>query len=128
MFQWVIKNTRLRPAIININSNEPLFYAYSNIVNKYSGTSKYINNSYAKWCIPDVFENINIKVFNLISRIIETRHISWYEPCTRKCRLDASLCNYKQCWNNDKLTKVDVLMDLFRILEYGNVNMINYVT
>ena len=33
-----------------------------------------INDPYAKLCVPDVIKNINVKVFNLISRTNETRH------------------------------------------------------
>ena len=39
-----------RPKIININSNEPLFYLYSIQVNKYSGGCNNINHPYAKLC------------------------------------------------------------------------------
>ena len=53
-------------------------------------------------CAPDVIKNINIKVFNLMSRTNETRHIKWHETCKCKCRLDASVCNNKQRWNDDK--------------------------
>ena len=28
--------------------------------------------------------------------------IKWHEKCKCKCRLDASVCNNKQRWNNDK--------------------------
>ena len=34
-----------------------------------------INNPYAKLCVPDVVKNLNVKVFNLISRTNKTRHI-----------------------------------------------------
>ena len=37
-----------------------------------------------------------------MSRINETRHVSWHETCECKRRLDASVCNDNQCWNNDK--------------------------
>ena len=37
-----------------------------------------------------------------MSRTNETRHIKWREICKCKCRLDASVCNKKQLWNNDK--------------------------
>ena len=51
----------------------------------------------------DVIKDINIKVFNLMSRTNEKRHIEWHETCKYKCRLDASVCNNnKQYWNNDK--------------------------
>ena len=52
--------------------------------------------------VSDVAEDANIKVFNLMSRTNETRHIEWHETCECKCRLDASVCNDKQRWNNDK--------------------------
>ena len=32
----------------------------------------------------------------------ETRQIEWHETCKCKCRLDASVCNNKQRWNEDK--------------------------
>ena len=37
-----------------------------------------------------------------MSRTNETRNIKWHESCKCKCRLDASVCTNKQCWNNDK--------------------------
>ena len=51
------------------------------------------------WCC----KKLNVKVFHLISRTNETRHIKWHETCKCKCRLDASVCNNKQHWNDDKL-------------------------
>ena len=37
-----------------------------------------------------------------MSRTNETRHTKWQETYKCKCRLDGSVCNNKQCWNNDK--------------------------
>ena len=37
-----------------------------------------------------------------MSRTNETRHIKWHETCKCKCRLDASICNNRQHWNDDK--------------------------
>ena len=71
----------IRPEIININSNKPLFYPYSIKTNKCSGSFNNINNSYSKWCIPDVAKTMNVKVFNLMSRTNETRHIKWQKIC-----------------------------------------------
>ena len=42
-----------------------------------------------------------IKVFNIMSRTNETRHISQHKTCACKGRLDASVCNNKQHWNID---------------------------
>ena len=37
-----------------------------------------------------------------MSRNKEKRHIEWHKTCKCKCRLDASVCNNKQRWNEDK--------------------------
>ena len=69
---------KIRPEIININSNEPLFYLYSVKISKFSGSCSNVNNPYAKLCVPDIVKNTNIKAFNLISRTNETRYIEWH--------------------------------------------------
>ena len=61
---------KVRPTIVNINSNEPLFYPCSITVDKCSGSCKDINNPFAKLCVPDVVKNMNIKVFNLCMRLV----------------------------------------------------------
>ena len=93
---------KVRTKIININNNEPVLYPFSIKVNKSSGSCNNINNSYAKWCVPDTIKNINVKVVNLMSFNDQTKHIEWHEMCKCKCRLDASVCNNKQRWNEDK--------------------------
>ena len=71
-------------------------------INKWSGSCNNINDPYAKLCVPDLFKNINVKVFNLTSRTNETRHTKLYETRKCICRLDASVCNNKQSWSNKK--------------------------
>ena len=93
---------KVRLEIININSNEPVLSPFSFKTSKCSGSCNNINDPYAKICVPDVVKDLNVKVFNLMSRTNETRHIKWHETCKCKCRLDASVCNNKQRWNNDK--------------------------
>ena len=82
---------KVKPEILNISSNESSFCPYSILTDKCSGSWNNINDLYAKLCIPDVVKNMNIKVFNLMSRSNETRHVSWHEACRCKCRLDASV-------------------------------------
>ena len=93
---------KIKLEIINVNTNEPVFYLYSITINKCKGCCNTINDPYAKLCIPDTIKNINVKVFNLNSRTNETRHIECHKTCKCKCRLDASVCNNKQRWNEDK--------------------------
>ena len=42
---------KVREEIINANNNEPVFYPFSVIVNKWSGSCNNINNPYAKSCV-----------------------------------------------------------------------------
>ena len=37
-----------------------------------------------------------------MSRTNETIHIEFHETCKCKCRLDGSVCNNKQRWNDGK--------------------------
>ena len=93
---------KVRPEIINVNNNELVFYPFSIKISKCSGSCNSINDPYAKVCVPDVIKDLNVKLFNLMSRTNETRHIKWHKTCKCKCRLDVSVCNNKQRWNNDK--------------------------
>ena len=93
---------KARPKMIDVNANELVFYPYSIKVNKCSGSCNDINNPYAKLCIPDVVKKINVKLFNLISRINETRQMLWHKTCKCVCRLSVAVCNSKQIWNDDK--------------------------
>ena len=93
---------KIRPEIINLNTNEPMFYLYNIKINKCKGSCKTINDPYAKICVPYQIKDTNVKVFNLMSRTNETRHIKWYKTCKCRCRLDASICNNKQRCNDDK--------------------------
>ena len=77
---------KVRPEIVNVNSNKPVFFPFYFKTSKYSDSCSNINDPYAKLCVPDVVKNLNVKVFNLMSRTNETRHIKWHETCKCKCK------------------------------------------
>ena len=57
---------KIKPEILNINSNESSFYPYSILANKCSGSCNNVNDPYAKLCVSDVAKDMNIKVFSLM--------------------------------------------------------------
>ena len=90
---------KARPQVVNVNGDEPVFFPFSIETSKCSGSCNNINYPYAKICVPDVVKNLIVKVFNLMSRTNETRHIEWYETCKCECKFGANVCNNKQRWN-----------------------------
>ena len=48
---------KVRPEIVNVNSEEPVFFPFNISANKCSGICSNINNPYAKLCVPDVVKN-----------------------------------------------------------------------
>ena len=97
------------PQIMIINSNEPSFCLYSVKINKCSGVGNNINDPYTKLYVPGVVKNTNVKIFNQVSRTNETRRTEWHETCKCKCRLDPSVFNNKQRWNNDKILFINMI-------------------
>ena len=94
------KKCKVKPKIVDINSNSPMFYPFSIKINKCSGNCNNINDPYAKICVP--VKDLNVRIFNVMSRNNETRHIKLHKTCKCICRLDKIICNSKQRWNEDK--------------------------
>ena len=90
-----------RPKIVDVNANGPVYYPYSVLVNKCSGSCNDINDTFAKLCVPDVTKNVNMKVYNLLSQVNETKRVIWHETCKCVCRLTSAVCNSRQIWNSD---------------------------
>ena len=65
---------KVRPKIADINSNNPMFDPFSVKINKCSGNCNNINNPYAKICVPDTVKDLNVRVFNIMSRTNEAKH------------------------------------------------------
>ena len=49
----------------------------------------------------NIIKNVNIKVYNFLMRLNETRNVLWHESCKCVCRLNSLACNSKQIWNSD---------------------------
>ena len=52
---------KIRTEIINLNTNEPMFYLYIIKINKCKGSCNTINDPYAKICVPDEIKKKNSK-------------------------------------------------------------------
>ena len=66
---------KTRPEVVNVNGDEPVFFPISIKISKCSGICNNVNDPHANICVPDIVKNLNVKVFNLLSRTNETRYI-----------------------------------------------------
>ena len=66
---------KARPEIVNVSTDNPVFYPFSIKTSKCSGKCHNINDPYAEICFTDVVKDLNVKVFKLMSRANETKNI-----------------------------------------------------
>ena len=66
-----------RPKILNVNEGigEALFYPYNVLVSKCSGSCDTLDNPMSKIYVPKIIENVNVKVYNFLIRLNETRNV-----------------------------------------------------
>ena len=72
---------------------------YFILVNKCSGSCNTPDDPMARLCVP----NVNMKVYNFLMRLNETRNVLRHENCKCICRLNSSVCNSKQIWSFSNL-------------------------
>ena len=97
-----VVNQKCRPTpkihnILDVNEGvgEALFYPYNVQVNKCSGSCNTSENSIKKVCVPNVIKGLNMKVYNFLTMLNETRNVLWHESCKCVCKLNSSVCNNK---------------------------------
>ena len=92
-----------RPKILDVNEGigEALLYPYNVLVNKCSASCNTLDDPMSRTCVPNIIKNVNIKVYNFLMRLNETRNVLWHESCKCVCLLKSSVCNNKQIWNSD---------------------------
>ena len=92
-----------RPKILDVNEGvgEALFYPYNVQVNKCSGSCNTLDIPIEKLCVPNVIKGLNMKVYNFLTMLNETRNVLWNESCKCVCKLNSSVCNNKQIWSDD---------------------------
>ena len=66
-----------KPKILDVNEGvvEALFYPYNVLVNKCSGSCDMLDDPMAKLCVPNVIKSLNMKVYNFLTRLNETRNL-----------------------------------------------------
>ena len=81
-----------RPKILDVNERvgEALFYPY-NVLEC---------NPMVKLCVTGIVKRVNM-FYNFLMNLNETRNVLWQESCKCVCKLNSSVCNNTQIWNDD---------------------------
>ena len=61
-----------------------------------------LNEIFNRVCVPNKAEDINLSVFNMISRINEWKALSKHASRKFECKFDGRKWNWNQKWNNGK--------------------------
>ena len=97
----IIKNQEFKVRKVIID-NDYMTFLYKIKVDKCVGSCNDLENPYFKFCSPDIVKNISIKSFDLISRKIVLRNVSFHKSYKCSCLLDEKVCNNKQKWSKKK--------------------------
>ena len=96
----------IQPPLINLNCNkypqEWHYYPPAVKLDRCVGSCDTMNDLPNKVCVPNKAEDLNLRVFNMITGVNESKTFTKHISCKYKCRFDGRKCNLKQWWNNNK--------------------------
>ena len=89
-----------QPTLINLQPNEYSqefhYYPFSVKLDRCAESCNTINNLSNKVCVPNKTEDLNLKVFNMITRINELKTLTKHISCKCKCKFDETKCKSNQ--------------------------------
>ena len=86
----------------NEYSQEFHFYRFAVKLNRCVGICNSMNDLSNKVCIPNKTEDLNLSMFNMTTRINESKTLKNHISCECKCKFERKKSNPDQLWNNDK--------------------------
>ena len=95
-----------QPTHINLHPNkyslEFQYYPFAVRLDGCAGSCNTLNYLSNKVCVPTKTKDLNLSMFNIITRINESKTLTKHRSCEFKCRFGGKKCNSDQWWNNDK--------------------------
>lgn len=72
--------------LLDLNPIELSYYQFMGSINKCNESCKTLDDAFGKICVPNIIENVNLIVFNMITKANETQRLMGHV---------SSLCKYK---------------------------------
>ena len=89
-----------RPTHINLDSVELNYYPFMINPDKCNESCNDVDDLTTKMCVPSETKDVNVKVFNTITRINEVKTFIKHTSCASKCKFNSATCNSNQKSNN----------------------------
>ena len=89
------------PSLIDLNSVGLNYYSFMISLDKCNGSCNSVDDLSVKICVPNKTKSVNVKVFNMASKINETKILTKHISCDCKRKFDSATCNSNQKWNNE---------------------------
>ena len=90
-----------RPTVINLNPVELNYYPFMINLDKCIGSCNAVDGLSTKIYSPSKTKDIDVKVFNMITRINEDKTLIKHISCGCKCKFNSTTCNSNKKCNND---------------------------
>ena len=97
---------KIQPTLINLHPNEYSqefhHYPFAVKLDRCAGSFNTINDLSNKACVPNKAEDLNLRVFNMITDTNEWKTLPKHISYECKCKFDETKCKSNQWRNNDK--------------------------
>ena len=95
-----------QPTSFNLHPNEYSqefhYYPFAVKLDRCFGSCITLSDLSNKVCVPNKIDDLNLRRFNMITGINESKILTKDISCECKFRLDGRKCNSDQWWNKDK--------------------------
>ena len=91
----------IRLCLIDLNPLGCKYYPFMISLDKYSGSSNSVDDLSTKICVPNKMKDINVTIFNMITKKNEAKKMVKHISCDCKCKFNSLSCSSNQKWNNE---------------------------
>ena len=86
----------VRPMLIDLNLGELHYYRLIISMNGCDGICNTVADLFGRICVPDKMEEVNLRLFNMIEGINESRTLAKHTSCECRCEFDGRKRNSRQ--------------------------------
>ena len=85
-----------KPALTDLNTVKFNYYLLMISLDKCNRSCNNVDDLFPKICILSKRKGVNVKIFNMITRLNEAKAVVKHLSCDFKCKFDSTVCNTNQ--------------------------------